>query len=38
MIQNDWVCDDDYRPLVIHTVFWAGNIVGCVLWGFTNDK
>lgn len=35
--ENDWVCEDDYRPLVIHTVFWVGNTVGCILWGFTND-
>lgn len=35
--ENNWVCDEDYKPMVIHTVFWAGNIVGCFLWGFTND-
>jgi len=35
--ENDWVCEDDYRPLLIHTVFWVGNTVGCFLWGFTND-
>jgi len=35
--ENNWVCEDDYRPLVIHTVFWVGNIVGCIFWGFTND-
>jgi len=35
--ENDWVCEDDYRPMLIHTVFWVGNTVGCILWGFTND-
>ena len=36
-IQNDWVCEDDYKPTMIHTVFWVGNTIGCFLWGFTND-
>ena len=35
--QNDWVCEEDYKPTLIHTVFWIGNTVGCFLWGFTND-
>lgn len=35
--ENDWVCDEDYKPLIIHTVFWIGNTVGCFIWGFTND-
>jgi len=35
--ENNWVCEDDYKPFLIHTVFWAGNIVGCFVWGFTND-
>jgi len=36
--QNDWVCDDDWKPTFIHTTFWIGNTVGCFVWGFTNDK
>ena len=35
--QNDWVCKEDYKPMLIHTIFWIGNTVGCLLWGFTND-
>ena len=23
--------------MLIHTIFWIGNTVGCLLWGFTND-
>jgi len=36
--QNDWVCEEDWRSTVVHTVFWIGNTVGCFLWGFTNDR
>jgi len=36
--QNDWVCEEDWRPMVIQTVFWVGNTVGCFVWGFTNDR
>jgi len=36
--QNDWVCDEDWRATMIHTLFWVGNTVGCFVWGFTNDK
>jgi len=35
--ENDWVCENDYKPMMIHTIFWVGNTVGCFLWGFTND-
>jgi hypothetical protein len=35
--QNDWVCEEDYKPMLIHTVFWIGNTIGCLIWGFTND-
>ena len=35
--QNDWVCDEDYKPMLIHTFFWVGNILGCFLWGLTTD-
>jgi len=35
--ENDWVCEDDYKPTMIQTVFWVGNTIGCFLWGFTND-
>lgn len=34
---SDWVCQDDWKPLFIQTIFWVGNTVGCCLWGFTND-
>ena len=23
---------------MIQTVFWAGNVLGCFLWGFCNDR
>jgi len=35
--ENDWVCDEDFKPMLIHTVFWVGNTIGCFLWGITND-
>jgi len=35
--ENNWVCEEDYKPMLIHTIFWIGNTVGCLLWGFTND-
>ena len=35
--QNDWVCEEDYKSMLIHTFFWVGNILGCFLWGFTTD-
>ena len=35
--QNNWVCDEDYKPMLIHTFFWVGNILGCFLWGLTTD-
>ena len=35
--QNNWVCQEDFRPMLIQTVFWVGNTLGCFLWGFTND-
>ena len=35
--QSDWVCEEDYKPMLIHTVFWIGNTIGCFIWGFTND-
>ena len=31
MSSNDWV------PTLVHTLFWAGNIAGCVVWGASND-
>ena len=37
LVQNNWVCEEDYKPMLIHTIFWIGNTVGCLLWGFTND-
>lgn len=36
--KNDWVCEEDWRPTLIQTVFWIGNTVGCFLWGYTNDR
>ena len=36
-LQNNWVCDDDYKPMVVNNIFWIGNIIGCIAWGFTND-
>jgi len=35
--ESDWVCEEDYKPMLIHTVFWIGNTIGCFIWGFTND-
>merc|ERR1719430_658929 len=35
--ENNWVCEEDYKPMLIQTIFWVGNIIGCFLWGFTND-
>lgn len=35
--ENNWVCDDDYKPMVVKNIFWIGNIIGCIAWGFTND-
>jgi len=35
--ENNWVCEEDYKPMLIQTVFWIGNIIGCFVWGFTND-
>ena len=36
-LKNNWVCEEDYKPMLIQTVFWIGNIIGCFVWGFTND-
>ncbi|XP_037073732.1 organic cation transporter protein-like [Pollicipes pollicipes] len=36
--QNDWVCNDAWRPFVVHAVFWVGNIVGSWIWGTISDK
>ena len=36
-LQNNWVCEEDFKPMLIQTVFWIGNIIGCFVWGFTND-
>ena len=30
--------DLDWIPTMIQTVFWAGNVLGCFLWGFCNDR
>lgn len=35
--ENNWVCEEDYKPMLIQTVFWIGNMFGCFIWGFTND-
>ena len=35
--ESNWVCEEDYKPMLVHTVFWIGNIIGCFVWGFTND-
>ena len=37
LFQNDWVCEEDYKPMLIHTFFWVGNILGCFVWGLTTD-
>ena len=36
--QNDWVGEQDWIPTLIHTTFWAGNVLGCLIWGFSNDR
>ena len=28
----------DWIPTLIQTIFWAGNVLGCFLWGFCNDR
>ena len=38
LVQNDWVGDEDWIPTLIQTTFWAGNILGCPLWGLCNDR
>ena len=30
--------DLDWIPTMIQTIFWAGNVLGCFLWGFCNDR
>ena len=36
--QNDWVCENNEKPSQIEMVFWSGNIVGFLVWGYTNDR
>ncbi|XP_043211314.1 solute carrier family 22 member 23-like, partial [Amphibalanus amphitrite] len=36
--ENNWVCEDAWRPFVIHAVFWVGNIFGSWVWGTISDK
>ncbi len=38
ILQNDWVCDQDYKPNYVEMSFWLGNILGFLLWGYINDK
>jgi len=32
------VCEDDKNPTIAHQLFWSGNIVGYLIWGYTNDN
>ncbi len=34
----DWVCDEDHRPATLNQAFWIGNVVGCLIWGLSNDQ
>jgi len=36
--ENDWICENDDKPNHIEMVFWSGNIVGFLIWGYTNDR
>lgn len=36
--ENDWVCENNEKPSQIEMVFWSGNIVGFLVWGYTNDR
>lgn len=36
--QHHWVCEDDKNPTIAHQLFWSGNIVGYLIWGYTNDN
>lgn len=36
--ENNWVCDQDDKPNNIEMAFWSGNIIGFLIWGYTNDK
>jgi len=36
--ENDWVCENDDKPNYVEMVFWSGNIIGFLLWGYTNDS
>ena len=36
-LEEEGLCEDDFKPMLIQTVFWVGNIIGCFVWGFTND-
>ncbi|KAF0287839.1 Solute carrier family 22 member 23 [Amphibalanus amphitrite] len=38
IVTNNWVCEDAWRPFVIHAVFWVGNIFGSWVWGTISDK
>jgi len=35
---HHWVCENDKNPAIAHQLFWSGNIVGYVFWGYTNDN
>ncbi|XP_042216266.1 organic cation transporter protein-like [Homarus americanus] len=35
--ENDWVCEEAWRPYMVVTMFWVGNTVGSWLWGFVSD-
>ena len=32
------MCENDKNPAIAHQLFWSGNIVGYVFWGYTNDN
>jgi len=35
---HHWVCENDKNPAIAHQLFWSGNIVGYIFWGYTNDN
>jgi len=37
-VQHHWVCENDKNPTIAHQLFWSGNIVGYIIWGYTNDN
>lgn len=37
-MQHHWVCENDKNPTIAHQLFWSGNIVGYLIWGYTNDN